>query len=212
YAILDPAGELPVAGKYRKITLKRTIPAGLSTIALPFATTLEALAVGTSNAGVKAYVLKNVGVDSEKGYVFYFTEVTGGSLEAGVPYVIYLESEVNTPVWRSDDGIQIVGEAGSVTCGAWSLVANFTAGKSMTGLYGIVNSPDPSDGSKRINRIMKGGNGAVLNAYSASFVNSESNGSAGPAYSAPMQSGPVVNRASVAKGIIETVPLFSIPL
>lgn len=212
YAVLDPVGELTVAGKYRKITLKRTIPAGLSTIALPFATTLEALAVGTSNAGAKAYVLKNVGVDSEKGYVFYFSEVTGGVLEAGVPYVIYLDSEVNAPVWRSDDGIQITDNAGSTTCGAWSLVANFTAGKSMTGLYGVVNSPDPSDGSKRINKIMKGGSGAVINAYSACFEMAEADDSTGPAYSAPMQSRSAANKASGSDDTVEAVPLFSIPL
>ncbi len=212
YAVLDPSGELPSAGKYRKITLKRTIPAGLSTIALPFATTLEALAVGTSNAGAKAYVLKNVGVDSGKGYVFYFSEVTDGVLEAGVPYVVSLDSEVNAPVWRSEDGIQLTGNAGTITCGAWSIVANFTAGKSMTGLYGVVNSPDPSDGSKRINRIMKGGSGAVLNAYSASFEMAEADNSTGPAYSAPMQSGSAANKASGSDDTVEAVPLFSIPL
>ena len=212
YAILDPAGELPVAGKYRKITLKRTIPAGLSTISLPFNTSVSALTTGTSNAGAKTYVLKNVGVDSEKGYVFYFSEVAGGILEAGVPYVIYLDSEVNAPVWRSDDGIQITDNAGSTTCGAWSLVANFTAGKSMTGLYGVVNSPDPSDGGKRINRIMKGGSGAVLNAYSASFEMAEADNSTGPAYSAPMQSRSAANKASGSDDTVEAVPLFSIPL
>lgn len=212
YAILDPAGELPVAGKYRKITLKRTIPAGLSTIALPFATTLEALAVGTSNAGAKAYVLKNVGVDSEKGYVFYFNEVEGGILTAGMPYVIYLENEVDRPVWYSEEGIRLSGNAGSVTCGAWNFAANFSAGKSMEGLYGVVNSPDPSDGGKRINRIMKGGSGAVLNAYSASFEMAEADNSTGPAYSAPMQSRSAANKASGSDDTVEAVPLFSIPL
>ena len=162
YAVLDPAGTLPEAGTYRKITLKRTLPAGLSTLALPFTTTLETLTTGTSNSGAKAYVLKNVGVDSEKGYLFYFSEVAGGTLEAGVPYVICLDSEVNNPVWYSADGIQISGNAGSVTCGGWRLVANFTAGKSMEGLYGVVNSSE-------VNQIMLGGTGAILNAFSAWF-------------------------------------------
>ena len=212
YAILDPAGELPVAGKYRKITLKRTIPAGLSTISLPFNTNVSALTTGTSNAGAKAYVLKNVGVDSEKGYVFYFNEVEGGILTAGMPYVIYLENEVDRPVWYSEEGIQLSANARSTTCGAWSLVANFTAGKSMTGLYGVVNSPDPSDGGRRINRIMKGGSGAVLNAYSASFEMAEADNSTGPAYSAPMQSRSAANKASGFDDTVEAVPLFFIPL
>lgn len=212
YAILDPAGELPVAGKYRKITLKRTIPAGLSTVSLPFNTTVAALTTDTSNDGAKAYVLKNVGVDSEKGYVFYFNEVEGGILTAGMPYVIYLENEVDRPVWYSEEGIQLSANARSTTCGAWSLVANFTAGKSMTGLYGVVNSPDPSDGGKRINRIMKGGSGAVLNAYSASFEMAEADNSTGPAYSAPMQSRSAANKASGSDDTVEAVPLFSIPL
>ncbi len=205
YAVLDPAGEPPVAGKYSKITLKRTIPAGLSTIALPFATTLEALAVGTSNAAAKAYVLKNVGVDSEKGYVFYFNEVEGGILTAGMPYVIYLENEVDRPVWHSEEGIQLSGNAGSITCGAWNFAANFSAGKSMEGLYGVVNSPDPSDGSKRINRIMKGGNGALLNACSAWFELSE--------VSKVNNSLPGTKSAVTSSSASsESLPLFTIPI
>ena len=79
-----------------------------------------------------------------------------------MPYVIYLDSEVDKPVWRSDVGIQLSGNAGSITCGGWRLVANFTAGKSMEGLYGVVNSEE-------VNRIMLGGSGATLNAFSAWF-------------------------------------------
>lgn len=205
YAVLDPAGELPVAGKYRKITLKRTIPAGLSTVSLPFNTTVAALTADTSNDGAKAYVLKNVGVDSEKGYVFYFNEVEGGILTAGMPYVIYLENEVDKPVWYSEEGIRLSGNAGSVTCGAWNFTANFTAGKSMAGLYGVVNSPDSSDGGKRINRIMKGGNGALLNACSAWFELSEVSKVNN---SLPGTKSAVTSASASGEGL----PLFTIPI
>lgn len=163
YAVLSPVGQLPAAGEYRKITLKRTIPAGLSTVALPFTTTLAALVSGTSNGNAKAYVLRNVGVDSEKGYVFYFKEVESGQLSAGMPYVIFLENEIKNPVWTSQEGIQLSGNAGTVTCGAWSITANFEAGKAMNGLYGVVNSAD-------VNNIMLGGAGSTLNAYSAYII------------------------------------------
>lgn len=163
YAVLNPDGQLPAAGGYRKITLKRTIPAGLSTMALPFTTSLAALVSGTSNGNAKAYVLRNVGVDSEKGYVFYFKEVESGQLSAGMPYVIFLENEIKNPVWTSPEGIQLSGNAGTVTCGAWSITANFEAGKAMNGLYGVVNTPE-------VNNIMLGGAGSALNAYSAYII------------------------------------------
>lgn len=163
YAVLNPDGQLPAAGGYRKITLKRTIPAGLSTVTLPFTTSLAALVSGTSNGNAKAYVLRNVGVDSEKGYVFYFKEVESGQLSAGMPYVIFLENEIKNPVWTSQEGIQLSGNAGAVTCGAWSITANFEAGKAMNGLYGVVNTPE-------VNNIMLGGAGSTLNAYSAYII------------------------------------------
>lgn len=163
YAVLNPDGQLPAAGEYRKITLKRTIPAGLSTVALPFTTSLAALVSGTSNGNAKAYILRNVGVDSEKGYVFYFKEVESGQLSAGIPYVIFLENEIKNPVWTSQEGIQLSGNAGTVTCGAWSITANFEAGKAMNGLYGVVNTPE-------VNNIMLGGAGSTLNAYSAYII------------------------------------------
>lgn len=163
YAVLNPVGQLPATGEYRKITLKRTIPAGLSTVALPFTTSLAALVSGTSNGNAKAYILRNVGVDSEKGYVFYFKEVESGQLSAGIPYVIFLENEIKNPVWTSQEGIQLSVNAGTVTCGAWSITANFEAGKAMNGLYGVVNTPE-------VNNIMLGGAGSTLNAYSAYII------------------------------------------
>lgn len=180
--ILDTSEGLQASIKtYDSVTLNRTISAGLSTIALPFDTTVEAL---TGRASDKAYTLCNVGYRQGEGYTFYFKEVEGGVLQACKPYVISSASEVVNPQW----GQTTIGEltAGEITCGAWSFKANFEAGKSMEGLYGVVNSR---------NKVMKGGASSTINAFSAYF-----------------ELNPSAATASTKAGEAEDIPASAIPL
>lgn len=180
YAVLDPVEALPGAGTYRKVILRRNIPAGLSTISLPFDTSLAALVAGSSNAGAKLYVLCNVGVDDQKGYMFYFNEVKDGVISAGVPYVLYLENEVNGAEFAATGGIALKSseqmEAVSViSCGGWKMVSNFNAALPMANLYGVVNG----SANGNVDRIMRGGAGSSVNAYSAYFRVKEAVSTAG---------------------------------
>lgn len=138
---------------YASVTLYRTLPAGLSTIALPFDTTIDALA-GSGNG--KAYTLSNVGYDQNQGYLFYFAEVA--ELEAGKPYLINLTNQVVNPVW---DNVTVGALTPvTITRGGWNFTANFTPAKNMDGSYGVVNSQS---------KIMKGGPSSFINAFGAYF-------------------------------------------
>lgn len=143
------------SGNVPGVVLHRTLPAGYSTIALPFDTSIEQI---TGNGNDKVFTLCNVSYTVAEGYTFYFTEVEGGVIAAGQPYVIFLNAEVNTPSWENIT----CGELSAVTIsrGGWDFVSNFQANTSMTGKYGVVNSK---------NKIMKGGAGATLNAFTAYF-------------------------------------------
>lgn len=140
-------------GTYSNATLYRTIPAGFSTVALPFSTTIDALA-GSGNG--KAYTLQSVGYDENLGYKFYFAEVT--SLEAGKPYLIKLTNQVVNPVW---DNVTVGALTPvTITRGGWDFTANFTPDKNMNGCYGVVNLQS---------KIMKGGKSSKINAFGAYF-------------------------------------------
>lgn len=138
-------------GNQKKVILTKTLPTGFSTIALPFNTTIDALA-GSGNG--KAYSLCNVGYDATNGYTFYFKEET--TLTANKPYIIQLNSPVTNATWGETNMIALT--ASEITCGAWTMKANYTVGKGMNGLYGVVNSQG---------KIMKGSTNATLNAYTA---------------------------------------------
>lgn len=138
-------------GNQKKVILTKTLPTGFSTIALPFNTTIDALA-GSGNG--KAYSLCNVGYDATNGYTFYFKEET--TLTANKPYIIQLNSPVTNATW-GETNVSVL-TASEITCGAWTMKANYMVGKGMNGLYGVVNSQG---------KIMKGSTNATLNAYTA---------------------------------------------
>lgn len=138
-------------GNQKKVILTKTLPTGFSTIALPFNTTIDALA-GSGNG--KAYSLCNVGYDATNGYTFYFKEEK--NLTANKPYIIQLNSPVTNATWGETNVSALT--ASEITCGAWTMKANYTVGKSMNGFYGVVNSQG---------KIMKGSTNATLNAYTA---------------------------------------------
>lgn len=163
------------AGNQKKVILAKTLPAGYSTIALPFDTTIDALA---GNGNGKAYSLCNVGYDTTNGYTFYFKEET--NLKANKPYIIQLNSPVTNATW-GETNVSVL-TASEITCGAWTLKANYTVGKSMNGFYGVVNSQG---------KIMKGSTTATLNAYTAYLE---------------------MNPTSRATGNAETIPADAVPL
>lgn len=153
--VLDPANPLCPADEFSTVTLMRTLPAGYSTISLPFDTTIEEL---SGNASDKVYVLSNVGWTMSGGYTFYFSESEGGVISAGQPYVIYLESEVVNPVWADKTTVQTTSQ--TKVKGGWKFISNFTPALSMSDLYGVVNSRA---------KVMRGGANSTLNAFTSYF-------------------------------------------
>lgn len=153
--VLDPANPLCPADEFSTVTLMRTLPAGYSTISLPFDTTIGEL---SGNASDKVYVLSNVGWTMSNGYTFYFNESEGGKIMAGQPYVIYLESEVVNPVWADKTTVQTTSQ--TKVKGGWKFISNFTPALPMSDLYGVVNSRA---------KVMKGGAHSTLNAFTAYF-------------------------------------------
>lgn len=205
YLTLDPTAgfELAEGGEYSKVFLHRTIPAGLNTIALPFNTTASAL------GAQKAYTFVNVGV-KEGAYYFYFKELeSDATMLAGVPYVILCENTISEKVISDTDGISVssteeLQRVGTVNCGQWSFVANFSAGEDgsgidMNGKHGVVNSAEP----KR-NEIMLGGEGSKLQAYTAYFILNQASQSS---YTSGTPASTKVASADIPAGAI---PLFSI--
>lgn len=214
YLTLDPSTgfDLAEGGKYRKVFLKRTIPAGLNTIALPFNTTASAL--GAQNA----YSFVNVGV-IDGAYYFYFKELAAdATLLAGVPYVISCNSDIinkelyNINVLSAEE----LQSAGSVDCGQWSFVANLSAGDDgsgidMNGKYGVVNSVDQGE---QKNKIMLGGSGSKLKAYTAYFVLNQASLSSYPA-AAPASTkaaGSAVAPSAAGSSAAVDLPANAIPL
>lgn len=197
YITLAPDTE---AGTYRRVTLERTVPEGYSTISLPFATTLQQL-TGRSSDADKVFTLCNVGYSPE-GYTFYFTQLESDStMEAGEPYVLYLESEVANPVWTGE--ITITDEsrvAATVACGGWNFVANFTANFPMDGKYGVVNTTST---------IMKGGTNASLGAFTAYFCLADQDG--GSTKAAGSSVAPSAAGSSAAADLpANAIPLFTV--
>lgn len=208
YLTLDPTAgfDLAEGGEYSKVFLHRTIPAGLNTIALPFNTTANAL------GAQKAYSFVNVGVKEKGVYYFYFKELAADeTLTAGVPYVILCENTISELVISDTDGDGIsvssteeLQKVGTVNCGQWNFVANFSAGKDgngidMNGKYGVVNSAEP----KR-NEIMLGGEGSKLQAYTAYFILNQSSPSS---YTSGTPASTKVASADIPAGAI---PLFTV--
>lgn len=174
---LDPASPVYASGFYKTVTLSRTLREGYSTIALPFGTTVAAL-TGRTSADDWVAQLSTVTYNAQDGYTLYFTKLAkgddanGGTLAAGQPYVLHLGEEVVDPSW--DDLDVPVAEAASVTPATgygvvaspdgnsdysdWQMTSNFAAGKSMTGLYGIVNAQGG---------LQLGSSTSTLNAFTA---------------------------------------------
>ena len=157
-------------GQYRKVFLNRTLKEGLSTIALPFNTTVAAL-TGRSDANDWVAQLETVthtqaDAGTKDEYTLYFKKVEGGVITANQPYVLHLGAAVVNPTWTDmADGISVSAASAieqSATKGytgyaGWAMSANYEAGMNMEGKYGVVNGLG----------LQMGGAGSTLNAYAA---------------------------------------------
>ena len=167
---LDPASAPNINySEYSTVTLSRTLKAGYSTIALPFATTVAAL-TNRSNTDDWVAQLATVTYNDADGYTLYFNKVEGGTISANQPYILHLAAQVDEPTWENVTlsaptpvtvypsagyGNNIDGATG--TFANWSMSSNFTV-MDMEGLYGIVNTA----GSLQL-----GGSGSTLKAFTA---------------------------------------------
>ena len=134
--------------EYREVTLNRTLPAGLSTIALPFNTTVEAIA-GEGYDPDKDWIaqLSVATYNSHDGWSLYFEKIETGNMLANQPYILHLGNATTPPVFH-----QVTVEAPeaaehSATGGAsgyegWKMVANYTPRLDMEGKYGVVNAEE----------------------------------------------------------------------
>lgn len=172
--VLNPT-ETPVIefSEYGTVTLSRTLPAGYSSLALPFSTTVAALTGRAANADDWVAQLETVTYNAVDGYTLYFNKMTDGAIAANQPYVLHLGDAVSEPTWTdvevsaaspttitpSSGYGAAASPDGSSTFIDWSMTSNFEAGFSMEGLYGIVNS---------VGGLKRGsGSSAILNAFTA---------------------------------------------
>lgn len=143
--------------EYAEITLNRELPAGHSTLALPFDTHISDFSDDTE---AYAAQLSLVTYNKADGYTLYFQKVADGRMQANQPYVVYLPEAVNNKEWTDVRVEQ--PEAGSVSSAAtqgWTMYANYTPNLSMAGKYGLAGG-----------KFCQGVEGAYINAYTAYFT------------------------------------------
>lgn len=157
------------AGTYRKVFFNRTLKSGYNSIALPFSTDVATL-TGRNNADDWVATLTAVTWNSTDGYTLFFTK--GTTIEANKPYILYLAAEVVNPTWANQEVVAAEEVTVSPQQGGakedWSMTSNYTVGKDMNGLYGIVNTAGG---------LKLGGTGSTLNAFTA-YITGPSTGGA----------------------------------
>ena len=156
---------------YETVTLHRTLLQGYNTIALPFATTVQELTSRTSDDDWVAK-LSAVTYNQHDGFTLFFQKVASGRINAFEPYILHLGEQVTDPSWTHIEltaatpvtitpaaGYNAsVSPSGTSSYADWQMTSNFTAGFSMSGLLGIVNSAGA---------LQRGSSTATLNAFSA---------------------------------------------
>ncbi len=155
---------------YETVTLHRTLLQGYNTIALPFATTVQELTSRTSDDDWVAK-LSAVTYNQHDGFTLFFQKVASGRINAFEPYILHLGEQVTDPSWTDIEltaatPVTITPAAGynasvspsGTSYADWQMTSNFTAGFSMSGLYGIVNSAGA---------LQRGSSTATLNAFTA---------------------------------------------
>ena len=167
---LEPTSSQYDFDLYETVTLHRTFLQGYSTLTLPFATTVQAL-TGRSSDDDWVAQLSSVTYNAQDGYTLFFRQITTGRIQAFQPYILHLGQPVTDPSWTDIDlpaaeSQTITPASGYGTAASphgdsytdWQMTSNFTAGFSMSGLYGIVNS---------IGALQLGAASATLNAFTA---------------------------------------------
>ena len=156
---------------YETVTLHRTLRQGYNTIALPFATTVQELTRRTSDDDWVAQ-LSAVTYNQHDGFTLFFQKVASGRIHAFEPYILHLGEQVTDPSWTDIEltaatPVTItpaagyspaVSPSGTSSYADWQMTSNFTAGFSMSGLLGIVNSAGA---------LQRGSSTATLNAFTA---------------------------------------------
>lgn len=155
--------------EYRRLTLDKTLKAGFSTLALPFATTVSKM-VGAGYDEQEDWVaqLSVVTYNAEDGYTLYFQKKTDGIISANEPYILHLAAAVAQPTFsdvvvETPTPVEVNATGGVDNAMAsyreWKMVSNYEPGMSMAGNYGIT-----------ADRLMLGGASSTLAAYSAYIV------------------------------------------
>ncbi len=152
--------------EFNDVTLNRTLPAGFSTLTLPFDTNVSELTGAADGDYVAQLAL--VTYNDEDEYTLYFQKVADGTITANEPYVVYCTTKVTNPHWEKRH--IYAPSAGTIedatTLKGWTMTGNYTPGFSMFGKYGIVSKKDGTVGGE----LRKGLANSWLNAYTAYFT------------------------------------------
>lgn len=157
YVTFAPALEINEATSFAgttglyNITYTRTFPAGWNTICLPFSTTQSE---STLNAGQ----VQEFTAFSDNTLTFNKLDINK-ALTANTPYLVYYENETEVTLYGSSEDFT----PAAVTFGDVTFTGNYTADKSMEGLYGVADQ----NGSQY---IMIGGASSTLGSTSAYFT------------------------------------------
>ena len=141
------------AGTYN-VTINRTFAQGWNTLCLPFSIT-------PAEIGAKAAQEFN---SVSEGKTLNFAAVS--QMQANVPYLVFFENATTSPFYYC--GATQTPSAKGVTRDGITFSGNFTADKSMQGLYGVATGTDGHQ------RILLGSAGATLPAMAAFFSGTQS--------------------------------------
>ena len=131
---------------------------GWNTLCLPFEATVTDI-----HSTAKAYEFTAANASS-----ITFTQITGTTLEAGKPYLVYVDTNVATSATFTGVNVTATSAGSTSEINGLTFKGNYVAGFDMTGKYGVAYHND-SDDSKDGWYIMKGGNDATGKAFSAYF-------------------------------------------
>ena len=179
YAIFDPIENTPKTlilnsttissyepDTYETVTLERTLKAGYNTLALPLDTDVKTL-TGRENEDDWVAQLSLVTENAKDGYTLFFQKVENGQMEANLPYILHLASDVVNPQW-TDMEVKTAEPVSTNSIKGWTMSSNYEAGKNMEGLYGIVNAT-PTE-TNQGGCLMLGASGSTLAPFMAYIV------------------------------------------
>lgn len=173
------------AGLYN-LVVNRNFKKGWSTLCLPFGITPEQIGA----EGAQAFT-------SESNNVLNFSKVE--NMEANTPYIVYFSTEKSEPMYF---GVKVENaEAKSVNNGGnFTFKGNYTAGKSMDGLYGVATI----NGEQK---IVKGSTNSTLPATCAYFTNS---GTMGAAYAIRLEGEEITGINAINNGMAEDGAVYNL--